>query len=72
MEHEQEMVAQQRVQALADTVGLVIDPDRLPALAVAFDGARLVIAQLEELARRVNVPVSAAYDAAWSEGEDQR
>lgn len=72
MEHEQEMAAQQRVQALADAVGLVIDADRLPALAVAFDGARLNIAQLEELVRRVDVPVSAPYDAAWPEGEGQR
>lgn len=72
MEHEQEMAARQRVQALADAVGLVIDPDRLPALADAFDGARLAVAQLEELARRVRVPLGTAYDAAWPEAEDAR
>lgn len=72
MEHDQEIAALERVRALADAVGLTIDPARLPALADAFDGARLMIAQLEDLARRADVPVSAAYDPAWDGGKDQR
>ncbi len=72
MEHDQEIAAQERVRALADAAGLTIDPARLPALADAFDGARLMIAQVEDLARRADVPVSAAYDPAWGEGEGER
>ncbi len=71
MEHDQEIAAQERVRALADAAGLTIDPARLPALADAFDGVRLMVAQMEDLARRADVPASATYDAAWSEGEDR-
>lgn len=72
MEHDQEIAAQERVQALADAAGLTIAPERLPTVVVAFDAARLAIAQVEELARRVDVPVSDAFDAAWRSGKGQR
>lgn len=72
MEHDQEIAALERVRALADAVGLTIGPERLPALADAFDGARLMIAQLEDLARRADVPGSAAYEPAWDGGKDHR
>lgn len=63
--------ARARVRVLADAVGLEIEEKRIPVLAEALDGARLMIAQLEPLAARVDVPVGAPFDASWA-GERDR
>jgi hypothetical protein len=52
---------------MAEAVGLPVGEGRIPALAEAFDGARLMIAQLEPLVDRVDVAVGAQYDASWDE-----
>lgn len=71
MEENQVARSQDRVRVLAEAVGLPVDEERVPALAEAFDGARLMIAQLEPLAARVDVPVGAPFDASWA-GERRR
>jgi hypothetical protein len=65
MEHDQEMASRERVRALAESVGVDIDEKDIPALAEAFDAARLGIARLEPLAATIDIPVDASYDAAW-------
>ena len=65
MEEDQVDRSRERVRVLADAVGLPISEERVPALADAFDGTRLMIAQLEPLAARVSVPVGAPFDASW-------
>lgn len=67
MDEDQQTRSRERVQILAEVVGLPLGDERVPALAEAFDGARLMIAQLEPLAKRVNLPVGAPYDASWGE-----
>lgn len=71
MEEDQMARSQERVRVLSDAVGLPVAEDRIAALAEAFDGARLMIAQLEPLAARIDVPVGAPFDAAWA-GEGGR
>lgn len=65
MEQEQENASRERVRALAETVGIVVDEAHLPDLAEAFDAARVGIARLEPLAASVDIPVGAPFDPAW-------
>lgn len=71
MEEDQVTRSQERVRVLAEAAGLPVDDERVAALAEAFEGARLMIAQLEPLATRVDVPVGAPFDASW-DGERRR
>lgn len=66
MEHDQVVRAQDRVRMVAEAAGLELSEDRIPALAEAYDAARLMIAQLEPLAASVEVPAGAPYDPSWS------
>ena len=71
MEEDQVARSQERVRVLAEAVGLPVGEKRVPALAEAFDGARLMIAQLEPVAARVDIPVGTPFDASWG-GEQTR
>lgn len=71
MEEDQMTRAHERVRVMAESVGLPIAEERVAELADAFDGARLMIAQLESLAARVDVPVGTSFDAGW-DGEGRR
>lgn len=71
MEEDQVSRSEERVRVLAEAVGLPLAEERVADLAEAFDGVRLMIAQLEPLANRVDAPVGAPFDAAW-DGEGDR
>ena len=71
MEEDQVARSQERVRVLAEAVGLPVGEERVPALAEAFDGARLMIAQLEAVAARFDVAVGTPFDASWG-GEQTR
>lgn len=71
MDEHQVSRAEERVQVMAEAVGLPLPDERVPDLALALDAARLMIAQVEPLAARVDVPVNAPFNPAWPEGRDR-
>lgn len=68
MEHGDNKGSADRARILAETVGLSLEEDRLPALAHALDAALELLAAIEPLAETGGDPVNEAYDPAWNEG----
>lgn len=68
MENNDRIRSEERVRALAAVVQLPLEPDQIAPLALAFDAAMTMVADLQHLADAEGITAAEPYDATWPDG----